>query len=136
MYRIVFTVYILLVISFLVNSIYIYTSKMDPSGVVYSPQSDRGRMVWQKNQCQTCHQLFGLGGYLGPDLTHLMEDTLRGRMVLRSVVNNAPKQMPQYRLSEEEISSISFFLQTISMSGNGRPSKFKRSPSGMIYSYP
>lgn len=31
-----------------------------------------GKQVWQKNQCVSCHTLFGNGGYVGGDMTHVV----------------------------------------------------------------
>lgn len=30
-----------------------------------------GKFVWQRNNCVSCHTLFGHGGYEGDDLTHI-----------------------------------------------------------------
>ncbi|EHQ92047.1 c-type cytochrome [Desulfosporosinus youngiae] len=30
-----------------------------------------GKLVWQRNNCVSCHTLFGHGGYEGDDLTHI-----------------------------------------------------------------
>ncbi len=38
------------------------------------PENAReGKTVWQKNNCISCHALFGNGGYVGNDLTKLLE---------------------------------------------------------------
>lgn len=36
-----------------------------------SEQAKIGKNVWQKHNCISCHTLFGNGGYLGDDLTHI-----------------------------------------------------------------
>ena len=33
-----------------------------------------GKIVFQKYNCISCHQLYGLGGYLGPDLTNVISE--------------------------------------------------------------
>ncbi|MCH7870146.1 MAG: c-type cytochrome, partial [Planctomycetes bacterium] len=32
-----------------------------------------GLAIWRENNCQACHQIYGYGGFLGPDLTNLMD---------------------------------------------------------------
>ncbi|MBK8357424.1 MAG: hypothetical protein IPL13_19205 [Saprospiraceae bacterium] len=42
--------------------------------VKYKPskqQEDAGKLIWQDYNCNACHQIYGLGGYLGPDLTNV-----------------------------------------------------------------
>lgn len=34
-------------------------------------QAVAGKRVWQKNNCISCHTIFGNGGYVGDDLTHI-----------------------------------------------------------------
>lgn len=34
-------------------------------------QAVAGKLVWQRHNCVSCHTLFGNGGYVGDDLTHI-----------------------------------------------------------------
>lgn len=34
-------------------------------------QAVAGKLVWQRNNCVSCHTLFGNGGYTADDLTHV-----------------------------------------------------------------
>lgn len=34
-------------------------------------QAVAGKLIWQKNNCVSCHTLFGHGGYEADDLTHI-----------------------------------------------------------------
>lgn len=34
-------------------------------------QAEAGKSVWQRNNCVSCHTLFGHGGYEADDLTHI-----------------------------------------------------------------
>lgn len=34
-------------------------------------QAVAGKLVWQRNNCVSCHTLFGNGGYTAEDLTHV-----------------------------------------------------------------
>ncbi|MDR3543592.1 MAG: c-type cytochrome [Desulfosporosinus sp.] len=36
-----------------------------------SEQTIAGKLVWQRHNCISCHTLFGNGGYVGDDLTHI-----------------------------------------------------------------
>ena len=44
----------------------------DPAGkrTPLSPLAARGRALWHRRNCQSCHQIYGFGGFLGPDLTN------------------------------------------------------------------
>jgi nitric oxide reductase subunit C len=35
-------------------------------------RAKQGKQVWQRNNCISCHTLFGNGGYVGDDLTHIV----------------------------------------------------------------
>ncbi len=46
----------------------------NPGG--FTALSDRARQgfgLWRDQNCHVCHQLYGFGGYLGPDLTHVSQ---------------------------------------------------------------
>lgn len=36
-----------------------------------SEQAVAGKLVWQRHNCVSCHTLFGNGGYVADDLTHV-----------------------------------------------------------------
>ena len=40
-----------------------------------------GKKVWQKHNCVSCHTLFGNGGYVGQDLTHIIAKRNRTELV-------------------------------------------------------
>ena len=65
-------IYVTLCTLFLVYSFSIYLQPYFKGSVADKTDIAAGRIVWQKNNCQSCHQLYGLGGYLGPDLTNEM----------------------------------------------------------------
>jgi len=92
----------------------------------------KGRLVWQKYNCQSCHQLYGLGGYLGPDLTNLCSDSIRSKAVLKNLVKSGVKQMPAYSLSESELNSLIEFLKSVDATGKADPRLFRITPTGMI----
>lgn len=91
-----------------------------------------GRIVWQKYNCQSCHQLYGLGGYLGPDLTNEISRSGKGEAVIKALVRNGTKQMPAFNLSELEMDQLIGFLKVTDESGTADPRNFNRDQFGMI----
>lgn len=91
-----------------------------------------GRLVFQQYNCQSCHQLYGLGGYLGPDLTNIYADPVKGEQVIRSVVMYGSRQMPAFQLNEEEMLALVEFLRSTDASGIADPRNFIVLPDGMI----
>ena len=65
------SVFIFLSALFLAYSYSIYIQPLsEKEAIGFNKQKAAdGRLIWQKYNCQSCHQLFGLGGYLGPDLS-------------------------------------------------------------------
>ena len=68
----------------------------DPAGkdATLSPLASAGQTVWRENNCQSCHQLFGFGGFLGPDLTNAIGALSTER--LDSVLTIGSGQMPAF----------------------------------------
>lgn len=91
-----------------------------------------GRLVWQKYNCQSCHQLFGLGGYLGPDLTNVLSHPKKGETLLRALIKTGTKQMPAINISENETQDLIEFLRSTNASGKADPRSFKKNIFGMI----
>jgi mono/diheme cytochrome c family protein len=96
------------------------------SGLVYSDDTDillsanavEGRKLFHEGSCQVCHQLWGQGGFLGPDLTNAssrVDDTR-----LASLLTMGSGQMPAYAYADREIQYIRSFLEEIDRPDLGR----------------
>ena len=61
-------------------SIYLTPLTVAKMSTIDSEKAVSGRIVWQKYNCQSCHQLYGLGRYLGPDLTNVVSNPKKGEI--------------------------------------------------------
>jgi len=89
----------------------------------------QGRLVWQKYNCHVCHQLYGLGGFLGPDLTNVSE---KGFYYLDAFLKNGASSMPSIELTEEETKQLFEFLKATNASGSSNPKDYRKLWNGMI----
>ncbi len=107
-----------LVMTFALQTFLVYS---DDTGRDLPPLSEHaleGRAVWLSNNCQACHQFYGFGGFLGPDLTNAASRVDRVR--LDEVLTNGVAQMPALHLSEAEISAIQSYLREMDGTGIGQ----------------
>jgi hypothetical protein len=65
-----------------------------------------------------CHQLWGQGGFLGPDLTNAASRVDSAR--LHSLLTVGSGQMPALRLSDEDVAAMAAFLRAIDRPDLGR----------------
>lgn len=109
--------------AFVVQTILVYG---DPSQtVLLGEQAIAGRHLWQRNNCQACHQLHGFGGFLGPDLTNASARLERSQ--LDSLLMVGMGQMPSFDMQPQEIDAIWAFLSAMNETGRGQA----RNPSLM-----
>ena len=128
--------FFILSILFLIYSFSIYLKPLNIKEGNYNKETAAsGRLVWQKYNCQSCHQLYGLGGYLGPDLTNMMSQNGKGETLLKAMVKTGTKQMPAFNLSDKEIDELIEFLKSTDVSGKSDPRSFEKNNFGMIESY-
>lgn len=92
--------------------------------------ADKGKMLWQQYNCGACHQVYGLGGYLGPDLTNSYSK--RGPAYIRAFLQNGTNIMPNYHLTETEITELTNYLRHLDASGNSDPRTFTIQRNGFI----
>lgn len=120
---------LILVFFFLFYSFYLYFSLP-----VKHNQPDKtalsGKLAWQKYNCNACHQVYGLGGYLGPDITNVY--SLRGEVYLQAFMKYGNNIMPDFHLSDQEIKSLVGFLKNIDSSGRSDPKTFTHNYDGTI----
>ncbi len=96
------------------------------SGLVYSDDVDielsadavEGRKLYHDGACQVCHQLWGQGGFLGPDLTNASSRVDETR--LASLLTVGSGQMPAFGYDDEQIRYMSAFLTEIDRPDIGR----------------
>lgn len=76
-------------------------------------QVNRGKLLFQQYNCTSCHQLYGLGGYLGPELTTAYSDAGRGELQMRSFLKNGGIRMPNFHFPEKDIDALISFLKYV-----------------------
>ncbi len=109
---------IVLVVIFGIQTGMVY---LDPEGRRTPPLSKlgiAGQTIWHKNNCQSCHQRYGFGGFLGPDLTNAMSRLPREQ--LDAVLKEGSGPMPAFNLSDGEIDAVEAYLREIDQTGTGQ----------------
>lgn len=105
-------------IMFAAQSVYIYTAgTARPHDPPPSPEVRAGYAVFQEKNCTACHQLYGLGGYMGPDLTNVVSAPGKGPDYARGFIEFGTARMPDFDLSPAEIDSLIQLLEFTAASG-------------------
>ena len=102
---------------FIVYNVIIYTQKSASSAVSMTIEARQGEQIWQNNNCTSCHQLYGLGGYLGPDLTNVISNPEKGSNYVKAFLNSGVKSMPEFNFSENEKDLLVEFLSHVDKTG-------------------
>lgn len=77
-----------------------------------------GMQQWQEQNCQSCHQFYGLGGYMGPDLTNVT--ARRSEQLIRTFIRYGTGRMPAHDLTETEIDELVVSLRWVNASGSSQ----------------
>jgi nitric oxide reductase subunit C len=85
-------------------------------------EARRGQMLYQQHNCTACHQFYGLGGYMGPDLTNVISN--RGEAYSRAFISAGTARMPNFGLNEEEVSALVTYLGFVDQTGTYPPENF------------
>jgi nitric oxide reductase subunit C len=105
-----------LVSGFILQTCLVYSDSYDT--VKLTSLQTEGRRIWQRNNCQTCHQLHGFGGFLGPDLTNASIRVERSQ--LDELLTVGVDQMPAFHLPDEDINAVWAYLQAMNETGVGQ----------------
>ncbi|MEK8179162.1 cytochrome c [Flavobacterium buctense] len=95
----------------------IYTDTSAYGAVRLSGKAVQGEKLWLQNNCNSCHQIYGLGGYLGPDLTNVYSFRKRDEKYLKSMFNSGINAMPEFDFNETEKAELLQFLKEIDQTG-------------------
>ncbi len=107
---------VVLLICFVIQSALVYT---DPSSSPpLSEKALEGRRIWHQNNCQACHQIYGFGGFFGPDLTNASQRIAPQRM--QQILTSGSGLMPAFNLNEDEIAAIDEYLKALNETGTGQ----------------
>jgi nitric oxide reductase subunit C len=122
-------VLLILLFFFLCYSFYLYTN-LPVKRIKQDRDAAAGKLSWQKYNCNACHQVYGLGGYLGPDLTNVY--SVRGPAYIEAFLKNGTGIMPDFHLKQGEIKNLLGFFRQLNASGKSDPKTFMLSYEGTI----
>jgi nitric oxide reductase subunit C len=101
-------------IAFFIYSFFVYTKGTEqPATIKITNEVRTGKLLFQKLNCIACHQLYGLGGYLGPELTTVISQKTKGESYARVFLKNGTRQMPDFKLSDHDIDCLISYLSYI-----------------------
>lgn len=125
-----------LVFLFLIDTIFVYTygTEHDKGKSFLSDGAKKGKLLFQKYNCTACHQLYGLGGYMGPDLTNIISLPGKGKDFARAFIMSGTQRMPNFHLNEEEVNDLVAYLEYVDKTGISPVKKFKVNIDGTINS--
>jgi mono/diheme cytochrome c family protein len=93
----------------------------DPGSTVeISPLAREGQALFRSKGCQSCHALYGMGGFLGPDLTNAAERVPPERFSHLLQAGAGP--MPAYRFDADARKALWAYLVAVDATGRGTPS--------------
>jgi nitric oxide reductase subunit C len=123
-----------LLISFFIYTGFVYTIGTDtehPS----NPMNDaavKGKDLFQQYNCISCHQVYGLGGYIGPDLTNAYSRSNQNTAYIKAMLQNGSARMPNFQMNDDQIQSITEYLKYLDRTGTSPVFDFKINYDGTI----
>ncbi len=92
-----------------------------------TPTEREGLALWREHNCQACHQIFGFGGFLGPDLTNRVTDDTQDAE-LAWILTSGSGKMPAFNLPDEDKRAIFAFLRYVNRTGQSQPTPIVAPP--------
>lgn len=106
-----------LFVSYAAFSAWVYTRGTEQHNLApMSAEALAGKEIWQAKNCIACHQVYGLGGYLGPDLTNIVSDPSKGESYAAAFIKNGGATMPNFHLTDKETGAVIAYLRYVSAS--------------------
>ena len=98
------------------------------NGLIYTSNENDNPI----HNCWSCHQTYGLGGYLGPDLTNVYSAENKGPLYIKAFLNSGVKAMPKFNFSEAEKEALVTYLKFIDSTGYYPNYNAKFKPNGWV----
>ena len=113
-----------LFVLFIFYSAYVYTMGTEaPHIEPISDEARRGQELFQQHNCIACHQFYGLGGYMGPDLTNVISKY--GPAYAGAFLVTGTPRMPNFNLAVEEVDALVSFLAFVDTTGTYPPQNYE-----------
>jgi nitric oxide reductase subunit C len=122
--------FVFLIVVFFVQTWAVYS---DPAGRATPPLSAlaaRGQKLWLDHNCQSCHQIYGFGGFLGPDLTNVARTLTDARLDV--ILTRGSGQMPAFHFGKNDRNAIQQFFTELDKTGVGVPTVGPDLPAGEL----
>ncbi len=81
----------------------------------------KGKQVWEEHDCIGCHTLLGEGAYFAPELGNVYKRFGNSTDAIKAFIASRPengvpgrRSMPQFHLSDEELTAVAEFLKYVS----------------------
>lgn len=112
-----------LCVAFFFYSAYVYTMGTDaPHIEPMSGEARHGQDLFQEHNCIACHQFYGLGGYMGPDLTNVISNY--SPAYARAFIMNGTPRMPKFDLSDDDLDALVAYLEFVDSTGTYPPEEY------------
>ncbi len=101
---------------YLLYSFTVYTKGTEqhiPLPATTQLQVNKGKQLFQQYNCVACHQLYGLGGYLGPELTTAYSDPGRGETYMKVFLQSGSRTMPDFHLNNDDVNALISYLKYV-----------------------
>ncbi len=123
-----------LIVLYIPYSIYIYTSGTAHSQAeeLRTEEAWQGKLLYEEYNCVACHQMHGLGGYMGPDITNVITTEGKGANYARAFIKNGTVKMPNFNLSDEEANALIAWLTYVGNAVDYPPTDFEITPYGTV----
>jgi len=105
-------VFAILFLTYLLYSSWVYTMGTNRASEM-NVRQQYGKQLYQDYNCQSCHQLFGLGGFLGPELTTVISDKNRGELYAKVLLENGAIRMPNFHFTPVQVDAILDYLKYV-----------------------
>jgi len=113
-----------LCVSFLFYSVYVYTTGTEaPHLEPISDEARHGQQLFQQHNCIACHQFYGLGGYMGPDLTNVISNF--SSAYARAFITTGTVAMPNFNLAPDEVDALVTYLEFVDTTGTYPPKNYE-----------
>ncbi|MFQ5744643.1 MAG: c-type cytochrome, partial [Acidobacteriota bacterium] len=81
---------------------------------------ERGLALWRRHNCQACHQIYGFGGFLGPDLTNRVTDATLDEE-LGEMLRSGNGRMPAFDFPPADQEAVLAYLRAVNRTGRSQP---------------